>query len=88
MTTLEKAVSLDPENGTAHALLGKLYQDAGKQDKAITEFEAANRLRPNDREVIYRLYRIYSLKGDTVNGRSPAERAGGFARQQSGRSGQ
>ncbi len=53
---------------SAHALLGKLYQDAGKQDKAITEFEAAYRLMPNDQEVIYRLYRIYSLKDDPVNG--------------------
>jgi tetratricopeptide (TPR) repeat protein len=64
---LEKAVALDPEDGGAHALLGKLYQEAGNQDKAITEFETADRLRPNDREVIYRLYRIYSLKGDTAN---------------------
>jgi tetratricopeptide (TPR) repeat protein len=68
MTTLEKAVSLDPANEVPHALLGKLYQDAGKQDKAISEFETAHRLMPNDREVVYRLYRIYSLKGDPVNG--------------------
>jgi tetratricopeptide (TPR) repeat protein len=68
MTTLEKAASLDPENEVPHALLGKLYQDAGKQDKAISEFETAHRLMPNDREVVYRLYRIYSLKGDSVNG--------------------
>jgi tetratricopeptide (TPR) repeat protein len=68
LTTLEKAASLDPENEVPHALLGKLYQDAGKQDKAISEFETAHRLVPNDREVVYRLYRIYSLKGDSVNG--------------------
>lgn len=68
MTTLEKAASLEPENEVPHALLGKLYQDAGKQDKAIREFETAHRLMPNDREVVYRLYRIYSLKGDSVNG--------------------
>jgi tetratricopeptide (TPR) repeat protein len=68
VTTLEKAVSLDAENGAPHALLGKLYLDAGTQNKAIIEFEAAHRLMPNDREVIYRLYRIYSLKGDSVNG--------------------
>jgi tetratricopeptide (TPR) repeat protein len=66
-TNLEKAVSLDSENGLAHALLGKLYQDAGRQDMAIAEFETANRLRPNDRETVYRLYRIYSLNGDSVN---------------------
>jgi tetratricopeptide (TPR) repeat protein len=67
MTTLEKAASLDPENEAPHALLGKLYQDAGQQEKAITEFETAHRLMPSDRETTYRLYRIYSLKGDTVN---------------------
>ena len=68
MATLEKAASLDPENEVPHALLGKLYQDSGKQDKAITELETAHRLMPKDREVTYRLYRIYSLKGDAVNG--------------------
>ncbi len=66
-TTLEKAVSLDAENEISHALLGKLYQDSGNQDKAISEFETAHRLMPSDREVTYRLYRIYSLKGDAVN---------------------
>ncbi len=64
---LEKAESLDPENGATHALLGKLYQDEGKQDQAIAEFEDAFRLRPGDQEVIYRLFRIYSHKGDTAN---------------------
>jgi tetratricopeptide (TPR) repeat protein len=68
MATLEKAASLDPENEVPHALLGKLYQDSGKQDKAITELEEAHRLMPTDREVTYRLYRIYSLKDDSVNG--------------------
>jgi tetratricopeptide (TPR) repeat protein len=68
MATLEKAASLDPENEVPHALLGKLYQDSGKQDEAITQFETAHRLMPSDREVTYRLYRIYSLKGDSVNG--------------------
>ncbi len=68
MTTLQKAASLDPENEVPHALLGKLYQDSGKQDEAIAEFEKAHRLMPSDREVTYRLYRIYSLKGDSVNG--------------------
>ncbi len=66
--TLEKAASLDPENEVPHALLGRLYQDSGKQDKAIAELETAHRLAPSDREVTYRLYRIYSLKGDSVNG--------------------
>jgi tetratricopeptide (TPR) repeat protein len=67
ITALAKAVALDPENGYAHELLGKLYQDAGKQDEAVVELEAAHRLRPGDRETIYRLFRIYNGKGDTEN---------------------
>jgi tetratricopeptide (TPR) repeat protein len=64
---LEKAVALDPGNEHAHALLGKIYQDEGDREKAITEFEAAHRLMPSDREVTYRLFRLYSAKGDTPN---------------------
>jgi len=64
---LEKSEALDPDNGTTHALLGKLYQDAGKPQMAIAEFEWAQRLRPNDQDAIYRLYRLYSHSGDTAN---------------------
>jgi tetratricopeptide (TPR) repeat protein len=67
VTALTKAVALDPANGYAHELLGKLYQDAGKQDEAVAELEAADRLRPGDRETIYRLFRIYNSKGDKGN---------------------
>jgi tetratricopeptide (TPR) repeat protein len=67
MPELEKAVALDPEKSTAHELLGKLYQDAGREQEAIAQLEEANRLQPNDRETIYRLYRIYFHNGDTIN---------------------
>jgi tetratricopeptide (TPR) repeat protein len=67
MVTLEKAVSLDGENEAPHALLAKLYQEAGKREQAIAEFEAAHHLMPSDREVTYRLYRIYSLNGDSAS---------------------
>ena len=67
LTALQKAESLDPQNETPHALLGRLYQDAGQQNKAIEELETAHRLAPSDREVTYRLYRIYGIKGDTAN---------------------
>jgi len=67
MPELEKAVALDPEKFTAHELLGKLYQDAGRQQEAIAQLEEAHRLQPNDREAIYRLYRIYLHNGDTIN---------------------
>jgi tetratricopeptide (TPR) repeat protein len=67
MPELEKAVALDPEKFAAHELLGKLYQDTGRQQEAIAQLEEAHRLQPNDREAIYRLYRIYVHDGDTIN---------------------
>lgn len=67
MPELEKAVALDPEKFKAHELLGKLYEDTGRQQEAIAQLEEAHRLQPNDREAIYRLYRIYVHDGDTIN---------------------
>jgi tetratricopeptide (TPR) repeat protein len=67
MPELEKAVVLDPEKSTVHELLGKLYQETGRQPEAIAQLEEAHRLQPNDREAIYRLYRIYVHNGDTTN---------------------
>ena len=64
---LRKALALDPEDGNSHETLGKLYQDEGKLDDAIVQFEAATRLMPGNREPIYRLLRIYSRMGDTAN---------------------
>ncbi len=64
---LRKALALDPNDGASHEILAKLYQDNGNDDAAIAEFEAAIRLRPNDKEAIYRLFRIYSKRGDTAN---------------------
>lgn len=64
MTALEKAVTLDPEDGAAHALIGKLYQSGNRQDEAISEFELAHRLVPGNREVVYRLFRLYSKNGN------------------------
>lgn len=66
-TALKKALALDPSDGAAHETLGKLYQDDGNEDAAITEFEAAIRERPGDREALYRLFRIYSKRGDQAN---------------------
>ena len=66
LTALQKSVTLDPENGSAHALIGKLYQGASQQDQAIGEFEIAHRLVPNDREIVYRLYRLYNKSGNTT----------------------
>ncbi len=66
-TMLEKSESTDPDNAITHALLARLYLDAGAEAKAIPEFEAAVRLRPNDQDTVYRLYRVYSRNGDKAD---------------------
>ena len=66
-TALRKALALDPEDEAAHQILARLYQDDGREDESIPEFETAIRLRPTDKEAIYRLFRIYSKKGDAAN---------------------
>jgi len=48
-------------------LIGKLYQSENRQDEAIAEFELAHRLVPGDREVVYRLYRLYNKSGNTTD---------------------
>jgi tetratricopeptide (TPR) repeat protein len=64
---LEKSEALDPDNATTHTLLGKIYQGEDKVQMAITEFEWAQRLEPNDQDVIFRLDRLYIQSGDTAN---------------------
>ena len=64
---LERAIALDPTDGASHALLGKLYQARHDNTAAIAQLTIAHQLRPNDRESIYRLFRIYLAKGDTQN---------------------
>ena len=64
---LRKALAIDPSDGGAHRTLGKLYQDAGKDDEAIAQFEADIQTRPEDQEAVYRLLRLYKKRGDTAN---------------------
>ncbi len=65
MVALQKAATLDPENGAVHGLIGKLYQAENRPEQAAGEFEIAHRLVPNDREIVYRLYRLYNRSGNT-----------------------
>ncbi|RSL18998.1 Flp pilus assembly protein TadD [Edaphobacter aggregans] len=64
---LRKALAIDPSDGGAHRTLGKLYQDDGKDDEAIAQFEADIQTRPEDQEAVYRLLRLYKKRGDTAN---------------------
>lgn len=40
----EQILEMDPENGMAHHLIGKILQDAGKRVQAVQNYEAAARL--------------------------------------------
>jgi tetratricopeptide (TPR) repeat protein len=64
---LQKALAIDPSDDAAHKTLGKLYQDDGKGDEAIAQFEADIQTRPADQEALYRLLRLYKKRGDTAN---------------------
>lgn len=65
MVALQKAATLDPENGAVHGLIGKLHQAENQPEQAAREFEIAHRLVPNDREIVYRLFRLYNKSGNT-----------------------
>lgn len=48
---LEEAVALHPQFGLAHGELGQLHLRAGRLDKALDEFRAAQKALPDDAEV-------------------------------------
>jgi tetratricopeptide (TPR) repeat protein len=60
----EKAVSFDPQDGSKHYLLGKLYSKAGRKNEAIHELETAVRLNPRLDYPCYLLARIYAQLGN------------------------
>lgn len=49
-TTLEQAVTADPDNAKAHYVLGLCYSGLGQSDKAKVHFETFLRLAPNDED--------------------------------------
>jgi len=60
---LEKAVKLDPSLGLAYLDLGILAANDGRNDDALREFLAAEKLIPNDVNVHWRLGRLYRTMG-------------------------
>jgi tetratricopeptide (TPR) repeat protein len=60
---LEKATQVDPGIELAHLDLGVIDADAGRQDDALRELTAAERLAPNDVNVHWRLGRLYRSIG-------------------------
>ena len=60
---LEKAIRLDSSLGLAHLDLGILAANDGRNDQALREFLAAEKLIPNDVNVHWRLGRLYRAMG-------------------------
>ncbi len=60
---LEKAIQVDPGIALAHLDLGSIDADAGRQNDALRELVAAEKLAPNDVNVHWRLGRLYRAMG-------------------------
>ncbi|MGD0154445.1 MAG: tetratricopeptide repeat protein [Terracidiphilus sp.] len=60
---LEKAIQVNPGIELAHLDLGVIDADAGRQDDALRELAAAEKLAPNDVNVHWRLGRLYRAMG-------------------------
>lgn len=59
----KQAVKLKPGNLWYHMKLATIYREAGKNEAAVNELEAARRYHPRDTELLYELARIYADMG-------------------------
>ena len=72
---LEKVAFLSPASGMAHRDLGIIYADQDRQQDALTEFQAAIKITPNDVNAHYRLARLYRLMGKTAEAKAEFDKA-------------
>ena len=77
---LEKAVKLDPTLGLAHLDLGILAANDGRNDDALREFLAAEKLTPNDVNVHWRLGRLYRAMGRKEEAKAELDKASTITR--------
>lgn len=77
---LEKAVQLDPSVGLAHLDLGILAANDGRNEDALREFLAAEKLTPNDVNVHWRLGRLYRAMGRKEEAKAELEKASTITR--------
>jgi tetratricopeptide (TPR) repeat protein len=64
----KKSLALDPRSADAHLQLGILYHDQRREQDAISEFDAAIRLKPDDPDAHYHLAQAYLRTGDKERG--------------------
>ncbi len=77
---LEKALQLDPEQSLAHLDLGILLSDAGQNDAALRELMLAEKLKPDDVNIHWRLGRLYRSLGKKEEAKAEFEKASGLNR--------
>jgi tetratricopeptide (TPR) repeat protein len=77
---LERAIKLDASSGLAHLDLGILASNAGKNDDALREFLAAEKLTPNDVNVHWRLGRLYRTMGRKEESKAELDKASSITR--------
>ena len=68
-----KSLALDPQWAGAHLQLGALYHDQHREQEAISEFQAAIRLNPDDPDSHYRLAQVYLRTGDQERGQEESQ---------------
>ncbi|HEX6802960.1 MAG TPA: tetratricopeptide repeat protein [Terriglobales bacterium] len=65
LRSAQRAVALRPNLAPAHAVLAKLYLDAGKNQQAADECRKAIAIDPKDQTSLYRLIQALRKTGDT-----------------------
>jgi len=66
MRSAQSAVKLRPELGPAHAVLAKLYLQAGSYPQAVTECHKALEIDPNDQSSVYHLIQALRKSGQST----------------------
>ena len=66
----KKSLALDPRSADTHLQLGILYHDQRREQDAISEFESAIRLKPDDPDAHYHLAQVYLRTGDKERGQA------------------
>jgi adenylate cyclase len=74
----QKAVALQPDSPTAHALLGRAFIRAGDYDAALAELRRAVALNPSDAEALAALGDVLVFNGDSSGAISALEDAARF----------
>jgi tetratricopeptide (TPR) repeat protein len=77
---LERAVKLVPSAGLAHLDLGILAANDGRNDDALREFLAAEKLAPGDVNVHWRLGRLYRSMGRKEEAKAELDKASTITR--------